>query len=328
MDDKRLYYIDFLKFLGLTGIILVHADPPFWAVWLRSFDVPIMVFLSAYLAARSFKKYSEKGKTADYIIDRVKRLVIPTWVFLSLYFILDLIFGNLYDVGFYLRSYGMTLYGIAYVWVILIYLYSAVLTPVFDRFKPTILVFLALLIIYSLYEIGIYYDLNRNPFVNNTVFYIIPFGIVAYMGYHYAGFDTKTRILIFVSFLTVFVVGVIMYARNEGRIVNVSTASFPPRIYYLSYGLSVTTGLMLLCRKKELKLFKNPLIVFISKHSMWIYLWHILTVRIAEFLNLPDSWLLRFVFIYVFAVLITFCVDLFFKKIDKDNKIAFSKYLR
>ncbi len=44
---KRDESIDALRWLALTGIILVHSEPSaFWAQ-LRSFDVPLMVILSA-----------------------------------------------------------------------------------------------------------------------------------------------------------------------------------------------------------------------------------------------------------------------------------------
>lgn len=39
--------IDILRFIAVSGIILVHISPtPFW-VQLRNFDVPLMVLLSS-----------------------------------------------------------------------------------------------------------------------------------------------------------------------------------------------------------------------------------------------------------------------------------------
>lgn len=71
-SKQRLYYIDFLKALGLTGIIIAHVAPPNWLMWLRSFDVPLMVIISSILAQRSYKKYSgNKQSIHAYCISRL-----------------------------------------------------------------------------------------------------------------------------------------------------------------------------------------------------------------------------------------------------------------
>lgn len=46
MIKERDYYIDFLRAIGLILLIGVHVDAPDWYVPLRSFDVPLMVFVS------------------------------------------------------------------------------------------------------------------------------------------------------------------------------------------------------------------------------------------------------------------------------------------
>lgn len=61
---KRIDYIDFLKFIGLTGIIIAHVGAPDWAIMLRSFDVPFMVILSALLGEKSLQKHYENGSSS------------------------------------------------------------------------------------------------------------------------------------------------------------------------------------------------------------------------------------------------------------------------
>lgn len=43
---KRDSYIDFMRSIGLILIIGVHVAAPTWYVVARSFDVPLMVFVS------------------------------------------------------------------------------------------------------------------------------------------------------------------------------------------------------------------------------------------------------------------------------------------
>lgn len=47
MNMERDVYVDFLRALGLILLIGVHVHAPEWYVSLRSFDVPLMVFVSA-----------------------------------------------------------------------------------------------------------------------------------------------------------------------------------------------------------------------------------------------------------------------------------------
>lgn len=69
----RISYIDFLKFIGLTGIIIAHVGSPSWAMMLRSFDVPFMVVLSSILGEKSFHKYENSGKSSarHYILENL-----------------------------------------------------------------------------------------------------------------------------------------------------------------------------------------------------------------------------------------------------------------
>lgn len=77
-------YLDFLKVIGILGIIFSHVEPPGIIIMARSFDVPLMVLISAILAKQSFEKTNRNA--ISYIIERVKRLVIPTWIFFDILF--------------------------------------------------------------------------------------------------------------------------------------------------------------------------------------------------------------------------------------------------
>ena len=80
MRDKK---IDLLRFIGLMMIILAHTVPPKFLAQVRNFDVPLMVFVSAV----TFSKFQKKETYFSYLYKRLKRLVLPVWVFLTFYFI-------------------------------------------------------------------------------------------------------------------------------------------------------------------------------------------------------------------------------------------------
>ena len=182
----RIAYIDFLKFVGLTGIIIAHVGSPKWMMMARSFDVPLMVILSSILGVSSFKKYDgKKNGLFRYYSSRIKRLVIPTWTFLVFYFLLmSIAMKGFKSIEYYIASFCLTRYGVGYVWVILIYLYSAMLIPLYSgigfSFKPT----LCLLFVYVVYEIAYFYKIGTdNKIIDTTIYYIIPYGgVLTYLG--------------------------------------------------------------------------------------------------------------------------------------------------
>lgn len=122
---ERDVSIDVLRWLALTGIILVHIGPsPFWNQ-LRSFDVPMMVFLSSvcFHVSRDYK---------SYCVRRFERLVIPVWIFLTVYFSVRYVFWGIVPPPVsVIRDY--TLMTDWYVWIIRIFLLMALLAPLVNR---------------------------------------------------------------------------------------------------------------------------------------------------------------------------------------------------
>ena len=80
--EKRNYNIDILKTIGLFGIILAHVCTNQIIMQLRGFDVTMLVLLSGYLSVQSLKKI----KYIEYVKKRFNRLILPTWIFLTLIF--------------------------------------------------------------------------------------------------------------------------------------------------------------------------------------------------------------------------------------------------
>lgn len=80
MQPQRDLYIDFLRFIGISLIILAHVEAPSGITQFRSFDVPLMVFVSGL-------SFSTKGGGFwKYVWKRVKRLCIPVYLFLTILF--------------------------------------------------------------------------------------------------------------------------------------------------------------------------------------------------------------------------------------------------
>ena len=323
--------MDFLKFIGITCIIIAHVGAPDIIAMIRNFDVVLLVILSSVLAERSIRKYDGGTKSIlHYYFHRAKRLLIPTWVFLAFFFVFSFFFeGELRSVKYYISSFCLTRYGIDYVWVILIYLYSAFLIPLFRRFKLSFKVCCAVVLVYLAFEFLYFFSIGaNNKLLDTTVFYIIPYGSVTFLGFHYTHFSRKNKIILTVLFAVIFLLLGVYYWYTTSSLQSVQIAKYPPRLYYLSYGIACSFTLMILCERFDLKFFKNRFIVFVSRHSMWIYLWHILVIKVYEGLQLPQIWVLKLFVVYGLALLITFLVNLLLDLIEKKRKFGFLKYLR
>ena len=327
MTKKRINYIDFLKFIGLTGIILAHVGSPDWVIMIRNFDVPLMVLLSSILAAKSIKKYNSN---IIYWVSRIKRLVIPTWIFLIIYFIFKIfIVKETMNIEYYLLSFLLTKYGIGYIWIILIYLYSALLIPLFEKIKFSIKNNIIILLIYLLYEILYYFQIGtNNRIIDTTFYYIIPYGLLTYIGYNFDNISNKRKTIYAFGSFIIFISFAMYYYLTTNTFQSVQIAKYPPRIYYLSYGIFCSFTLILSCIKHNFNFFSNKFIVYISKHSMWIYLWHILVLDIYKYFNLPEKWYIKIFIVYIITIIIVLLINKMLDIIEKKYKFNFFKYLR
>ena len=328
--SSRIAYIDFLKFVGLTGIIIAHVGSPSWLMMARSFDVPLMVILSSILGVNSYKKYDgKKHGTFNYYLSRLKRLAIPTWIFLFFYFSLQFtVTHKANSLKYYISSFCLTRYGIGYVWVMLIYLYSTMLIPLYSKIGFSYKTSLSLFLIYLIYEIAFFYKIGtENRFFDTTFYYIVPYGgVLTYLGYNYR--QIKNKNLVVASSLFIFFVVGGYYWHKFGSPQLVQISKYPPRSYYLSYGIAISFIFLIICDRNNLKIYQNPLFIFISKHSMWVYLWHILFLSVYDYLKLPEIWYVKFLLVYSCSIAMVFSVNKVLDLMEERYHFSCFKYLR
>lgn len=126
--------IDVLRSIGLLCIVLAHVVPPNWLFQIRNFDVPLMVFISGYLYAGRANQIQSFTSLLDYLGKRFVRLVVPVWIFLSLFYLIQYCFPSVFPINYTLfpdvmRSSYLLLEGFGYVWIIRVFLMMAILGP-------------------------------------------------------------------------------------------------------------------------------------------------------------------------------------------------------
>lgn len=332
ISSFRLDYIDFLKCVGLICIMTAHVNCPFPIFFLRNFDVQLMVIISAMLVGLSYDRRDPRTlrEIAAFEGKRILRLALPAWIFLVGALLLQACAGNVYAADYYLQSFLFTSYGMNYVWIILIYIFSALLIPLFAKLPNNVYTPLVILAVYAVYEVLFALGIGaESRWMMTTVYQIIPYGVLSYIGYQYPKMKRKTKAGITLAALLIFAGCAFVYWISAGSFVSTQEAKYPARIYYLSYGVFVSMLLLSLCAKFPIKrMYHNPFVSFVSKHSLWIYLWHILWLWISKRIIPERLWFVELPFLFFLSVLSVYVQNLLISLIEKKKTVPFFKYLK
>ena len=328
MKKEKFIYINYLKLIGLFLIILAHVCKNSYILQLRNFDVPLMVIISGFLAYGSYNRSIEKDKSLlKYYWKRISRLLIPTWIFLTIYFLLiKIAFINKeypYDFNKILRSF-LLIDGIGYVWVIRVYLMCSFITPLIfylnDKIKSNKIKFLILVAIYVLYELFVYFEINELNFIFNYIIaYIIPYGCIYILGMISKNTSPKTDGKISSIFIILFMISFIIINFKNGLFQSTQTMKYPPTMYYISYALFVS--FLLLCIAKSVKLKDFKIIDFCSKSSLWIYLWHIMFLSITSAFIGDLHWIIKYILVLIGSIVVTYIQNEIIDIIEEKTKI-------
>ena len=305
---QRNYTFDYLKVIALLCIVLAHVNPPAFIFQIRNFDVPLMIIISVWLSMRAIKRDNFNYKS--YVLKRTKRLIIPTWIFLTIYFGLKILLDAPLSIREVIGSY-LLIDGIGYVWVIRIYIYIALLTPpilkgIQEWSIKKIIMYSG--ISYICYEIFYFLTKDTSGVLRKIIecfgwdiigyTFIIIFGLITH--------KMKNKELLKISFTFGVIFIVCAFILDLG---STQQFKYPVRLYYLSYAFFVGMVLKIVVNYlyQYNKLPDSKLVLFISQNSMWIYLWHILTLPLINILFIDNSlgFIIRLILVMILSILIT-----------------------
>lgn len=285
IDKVRDIRLDILRFFGIVCIVLAHVSPPDLLFQLRNFDVPLMVLVSGTAFSISSRSEVTYGK---YLSKRLNRLLTPTWIFLTGFFLVIYIFSVImsreypFTINTILSSYSLTS-GIGYVWIVRVFLITAMVSPFLlylsRKIKSNVLYFAMIAAIYGAYELSfLVFGYTDNTFLSfvleNFIYVLLPYGCLAALGMRIPKMRNKTIMSMMFFFSILFCsLALILYSNGFTQ---TQDYKYPARLYYISYALFITLILYLLSNGKLfVKIFSNKAVKFISFSSFWIYLWHI-----------------------------------------------------
>ena len=326
---QRNVTIDILRLCGLLLIMLAHVNPPNVIFQIRTFDVPMMVFVSGV------SYYLSKKANVDffsYAYSRFKRLVLPVWIFLFFFFLMIFVFRpagflDLLTIKNIVSTYMLS--GFGYVWVIRVFLIIAILSPFYvfltkktNSYSIAVIVFFMLFFcfILSLFPYAKYGKLVSH-ILDDLLFPAISYGAVFILGYNYLIFNSKQRIFSFLLFFTVFSIYIAINYFVLGVVNGPQAYKYPPTLYYIAYSIVVMLALY-----HVVDLFMSqrniwPFVFNISSNTIWIYLWHIPVVEYFYRYNNELNFLIKYVTVVFIAISVALMQRYLVMRFFPDSKL-------
>ncbi|MGL5067497.1 MAG: acyltransferase family protein [Sarcina sp.] len=318
---KRNYIFDILKMIGLLGIIIAHINPSEIIFEIRNFDVILMIMISVML---SLNKISDKVVDIKCIKKRIVRLLKPTYIFLTVYFLIYFIVLKSFDIKKILASY-LLIGGIGYVWIIRIYIYIAILIPIISYFykkKRKSIYYFNIVGIYIIYFILTNLE-NRLDGPIQVLFRAI---VLDFIGYGlivmiFVGIKQESEKQVLKNALVF--CGVFIFLSIYNNFQSIQNFKYPLSLYYISYGIGISLLLYIILSKFKLEeSCFTKIALYFSNNSMWIYLWHIIYIPIVLKLNV--GWILRFIIIVLASIITIETINKVFRGL-KQLKEKFEK---
>lgn len=321
--SKRNYIYDLLKTVGMILILLAHCqNKPIILDYLRNFEVILLVTVSAML---SYEKYSEliqwDSMIKRNIVKRLKRLIIPTWFFLFVFFTIIYVVTKFRGVSFpYTKSVMVESFlminGIGYVWIMLVYCWITIGLPIlfiiFNRLNISGNVkTIVLACLFFAYKICSSALLNCQDslsyYTKNTLLYFLGYSLISFLPYalkNYVNITYLKQGILFVFIHLLLFLRAVILRKSPAQLIAVS--KYPPLIYYYSFGLGISLVLYSLLSHiiiRENSVYAKIVSMF-GKHSQWIYFNHIFAIYIYNEILGDWNWYMMFLFILCIALLL------------------------
>lgn len=306
---KRDSSIDVLRFIGLSLIILAHSAPPLTIFNLRTFDVPLMLFVSGLTLFNKRPDFSAK-----FFIHRILRLVLPVYIFMTFYFIIALAIQykgiNLNVTKSDVIGTYMLLAG--YVWIIRIFLIVGILTPfllyIRDHCSAIVIYCIAIITIIILEALISNGVLMNNIIVNKYVYYGMGYSVPFLIALKFPKLNLKWQIGTIVMFVILLIICALFYINPLGidgdNLIIFDKFKYPPQAYYLFYG--IVGSLILYMLIVRMKLYKYlEIFSFIGCNTIWIFLYHAPIIQVlTKFTNL--EWYVKYIITYSLATILCY----------------------
>lgn len=305
--------IDILRGLGILTIIFIHVtswyqfDPTARFIWnWGQFAVPVFVFCSTYLFFIKKLDYQKDG-FLNYTLKRLRRLLVPYYVFLAFYYLIFLIKDPRLIVGKeVLQSITLTSPGQQINWAVLLFVYMFLITLFLIISWQKSRVFFVVFSVLSVFSSVLFLSYSW-PFNYKTIMWL-PWSLMILFSWVFAKFE-KGKFFYPLTILGTGGLFVVLYLIkvSTGQSLTFFSNKYPPNLYYLSYGMFGTALVYWLSTKNVFKPFEKA-INYLSLHSYNIFFIHLwLVVAFSQFTDIR-----RFVWWQLFLIILLLTLSMQF----------------
>lgn len=309
--------IDVLRCFGIVLIIISHIQTPHSFHEIICGDVPIMLFCSGLTCLN--KTIPDKGR---YYAHRLLRLLIPTYLFTTLFYVafysLEFFFNGTFKIDWQnvINAYifdNDSMMG--FLWIIKVFILIMFVTPLIVRWKwgglfnpkyliLTVLIGCVIQTILVYLSTKIQYPLAKT-IVWNYILYLTGYSIIFIAGYGISHFQNVTnRMLIISCFLFACVLCSFLAIYGLPFHLLSQKMKYPPNFWYILYGFSMSWMLWCIINRFHNFFSKCKFLIWIGQNTIWLYLWHIICLRIAW--HVSSNWLIEILVLFISTVAVYF----------------------
>jgi len=320
---KRLAELDDIRGLSIIVMILIHTNAYFlsnqWAYMSREisqFAVVAFLFCSSYLSIQ--KPFpSSVSALLPYIFKRTKRLIIPFFIFFTLYILfMNFAVGKQFSQKYILDSI-LLIGGIDFNWLVLLFIQLMIITPLlYYLFSQKKIIFLFYSII-SFASSVLFLTLTPLSYYRGIMW--LPWSLVVIYTFYFDTLWKNKRLF----FLITVLFGIIFISTQQlvllplHRSFSMYSNKYPPNIYHISYSLFMLNILYYVSQAKLFSFsFVQKIVHFFSINSYTLFFIHIIVIEGVWKWIRPHNWILFFLLVTGISVVI----QIIFNEIAKKMK--------
>lgn len=285
------------------------------------FAVPVFIFCSSYIF---FTRPFDWKQTGSYIVKRLKRLLLPYYLFLIFYIVIILPGEpSKQSVNFILGSLTLTS-GIDLNWLVVLFLQFIAVNFLLQYSKAKSSLIFTMFSLLALIS-SLVFLTTRFPYSYKIIMWL-PWSIIIVFTMLFVEYVKKRWFLslVFLISLSIFLIlGSLLSSINRSLVM--FDNKYPPNLYYLSYGVLSILVLFLLFKQKFMQIFPiRRFLTFLSIYSYEIFFIHFLVIFIITifFKNLKFTWISFFLVVFTITMTIQWALNktaYFFSMLKKAN---------
>lgn len=307
---QRLPEVDDLRGISIIVTILIHTNAFFLSnVWAYSsreisqFAVVAFLFCSSYLSL--LKPYPTLFEFIPYVWKRLKRLVVPFYIFFTVYVLFSVfLLGKQPSQSYIVNSFLLT-GGIDFNWLVLLFVELMFITPLIQFLNAKSKVGLYIYTFIALASSIIFLIYTPLPYYRLIMW--LPWSLVIIYTLYFDRLWNNKKLFFIVTALfgVIFVITQQLILLPLHHSFSMYYNKYPPNLYHISYSLFAINIIYFLSRKQ---LFSSSLVQsvvnFFSTNSYSLYFIHILVIDAIWKWIRPTNWILFFLLVTYISVVI------------------------